>query len=124
MKDSTKKAATKEDLARSGEGIANSETRMDDNMLMNEASKNSVELIQNDYGNKNKAIRDKYETIAKECNRVQEQQLKNHQAIQQVKEEYKKAYDRIVKKYKDDKTKIFRNLDDYKKANPMKNQGE
>ena len=46
--------------------------------------------------------------------------MKNYQAIQKVKEEYKKAYDNIMNKYKDDKTKIFKNLEEYKKTSPLK----
>ena len=36
------------------------------------------------------------------------------------KEDYKKAYDKIMKKFKDDKTQIFKNLDDFKSKSPMK----
>ncbi len=116
----TKKAATKDDLAVAGDKIAKAESDNGDNILMNEASKNSIEILKEDYGSKNKAIKDKFQSIAERCNVVQDQQLKNQQAIQKVKEEYKKAYDNIMKKFKDDKSKIFKNLDDYKKNNPMK----
>lgn len=122
LREETKKAATKEDLEVSGEKIVNSETKIEDNMLMNEASKNSIENIMQDYGSKNAAIKDKFASIAKECNKVQEQQIKNYEAIQKVKEDYKKAYDNIMKKYKDDKGKIFKNLDDFKKTLPMKKE--
>ncbi len=116
----TKKAATKDDLAVAGEEIVKAESENEDNMLMNESSKSSVEILKEDYGSKNKAIKDKFQSIAERCNVVQQQQLQNQQAIQKVKEEYQKAYDNIMKKFKNDKTNIFKNLQDYKKNNPMK----
>jgi hypothetical protein len=116
----TKKAATKDDLALAGERITRAESDNGDNLLMNDASKSSIEILKEDYGSKNKAIKERFQSIAEKCNVVQQQQLKNQQAIQKVKEEYKKAYDNIMKKFKDDKTNIFKNLDDYKKNNPMK----
>lgn len=122
LSEETKKAATKEDLAVSGEKIISSESEIEENMLMNEASKSSIENIMEDYGSKNAKIKDRFQALAKECNKVQEQQMKNYQAIQKVKEDYKKAYDNIMKKFSDDKSKIFKNLDEYKKANPMKKE--
>jgi hypothetical protein len=122
LSEATKKAATKEDLAVSGEKIINAEAENEENMLMNEASKSNIELLIDDYSSKNKKIKEKFRTIVDRCNKVQEQQLKNHQAIQKVKEEYKKAYDNIMKKFKDDKTKIFKNLEDFKKTSPLKKE--
>lgn len=119
LSESTKKAATKEDLALSGEKIINSESKIEENILMNEASKSSIENLMEDYSDKNAKIKDKFQSLAKKCNKVQEEQLKNYQAVQKVKEEYKKAYDNIMKKFKDDKTKIFKNLEDYKKTSPL-----
>ncbi len=120
LNESTKNASTKEDLAVSGDKIVNSESKIEENMLMNEASKNSITNLMEDYSSRNTAIKEKFESIAKNCNKVQEQQLKNHEALQKVKEEYKKAYEVIMKKFKDDKTKIFKNLEDYKKTTPIK----
>lgn len=118
--ESTKRAKTKEELAASGEKISGSETKIGDNMLMNEASKSSVDLLKDDYGSKNTAIKNRFAELAKKCNRVQEQQLKNYLALQKVKEDYRKAYENIMKKYSDDKSKILKPLEDYKKTNPMK----
>ncbi len=122
LNESTKNAATKEDLAATGSRIISSETKNEENMLMNEASKNSITDLMEDYGSKNAAIKEKFESIAKNCNKVQEQQMKNHEAIQKVKEEYKKAYEKIMAKFKDDKTKIFKNLEEYKKTTPLKKE--
>jgi len=122
LSESAKKASTKEDLAVTGDKIVNSEAEIEENMLMNEASKNSIENLMTDYGAKNKEIKEKFRSLAKSCNKVQEQQIKNYEAIQKVKEEYKKAYDNIMEKYKGDKSKIFKNLDDYKKTSPLKKE--
>ncbi len=118
----TKKAATKDDLTSAGDLIVKAESDNEDNMLMNEASKNSVEILKEDYGSKNKAIKDKFQSIAEKCNVVQQQQMKNQQAIQKVKEEYKKAYDNIMKKFKDDKSRIFKDFKDFKKTSPLKKE--
>lgn len=120
LSESTKKASTKEDLSASGDKIISAESKIEDNMLMNDASRSSIDNLLEDYGSKNKKIKDKFRKIADNCNKVQEQQVKNYEAIQKVKEEYRKAYDKIMKKYRDDKSKIFKNLDDYKKTTPMK----
>lgn len=122
LSEETKKASTKEDLEASGEKIVNVETEIGDNMLMNEASKSSIDDLREDYGSKNSEIKNRFQELAKKCNKVQEQQLKNYKAIQKVKEDYKKAYEKIMKKYKDDKTQIFKGLEDYKKSNPMKKE--
>ncbi len=118
--EATKRAKTKEELALSGEKISGSEKIIADNMLMNEASKNSVDLLKEDYGSRNTAIKNRFNELAKKCNKVQEQQLKNYLALQKVKEDYNKAYEKIMKKYSDDKSKILKPLEEYKKTNPMK----
>lgn len=122
LDESTKKASTKEELAVSGDKIVRSEAEIEENMLMNEASKNNIESLRDDYSSRNADIKKKFDDLAKSCNKVQEQQIKNYQAIQKVKEEYKKAYEKIMKKFKDDKSKIFKNLDEFKKNSPMKDE--
>jgi len=59
LSESTKNAATKEDLAKSGEMIVNAETKIEDSMLMNDASKNSIDDLIQDYSDKNEAIKEK-----------------------------------------------------------------
>lgn len=120
LKDLTGKAKTKDDFALSGEKILNSELKNEDNMLLNEASKHSIGNLMKDYGESNAEIKNKLQEVFNMCSIVQEQQIKNQQAIKEVKEEYKKAYDSIMKKYKNDKSDIFKNLDDYKKQTPLK----
>ena len=117
--ESTKNAASKKDLAESGEKIVKSESLIEENMLMTDASKMSIENLMEDYAGKEDDIYSKFKKIAKECNKVQEQQVKNHQALQKIKEDYKKAYDQIMKKFKDDKTKIYKNLEEMKKKSPL-----
>ncbi len=115
----TKNAASKKDLAESGDKIVQSESLIEENMLMTDASKKNIENLMDDYSGKKGKIYGKFEDLAKKCNRVQEQQIKNHQALQKIKEDYKKAYEEIMKKFKDDKTKIYKDLDEMKKKNPL-----
>lgn len=115
----TKNASSKKDLAQSGEKIVQSESLIEENMLMMDASKMSIDNLKGDYADKKDKIYSKFENLAKECNKVQEQQIKNHQALQKIKDDYKKAYDNIMKKFKDDKTQIYKNLDEMKKKTPL-----
>ncbi len=114
LSDRTRNAKNKEDLQKSGEEIAAAEEDLENDMLMNEASRLSVENLMEDYEGSEEYS--ELEKASEKGNAVMEQQKKNYEAIQKVKQEYKEAYDRIMKKYKDDKTKIFKNLDDYKKS--------
>ncbi len=114
LSDKTKKISSRDELEKSGMEIAEAEEDIEHDMLMNEASKLSVENLMQEYeGSENYT---ELEKASQKGDAVMEQQEKNYQAIQKVKQEYKEAYDRIMKKYKDDKSKIFKNLDDYKKS--------
>ena len=115
LRDAAINASSKKDFAVSGENIVRMESEIEDSMLMNDASRSSIENLMNDYADKNADIKNRFKELADKCNLVHEQQLKNYQAIQNVKEEYKQAYNKIMNKFKGDKTEIFKNLDDFKK---------
>ncbi|MCL2154288.1 MAG: FecR family protein [Leptospirales bacterium] len=115
LRDASINASSKKDFAESGEKIVRMESDIEESMLMNDASKRSIENIMNDYADKNADISNKFKDLADKCNTVHEQQLKNYEAIQNIKEEYKKEYDKIMNKFKDDKTEIFKSLEDFKK---------
>lgn len=123
INDLTKKASTKDELTAAGERIAKAEAENGDNMLMNDASKSSIDILKEDYGSKNAAIKEKFQSLSERCNTVQQQQLQNQKAIQKVKEEYKKAYENIMKKFKSDKSKIFKDLENFKKNSLLKKEG-
>ncbi len=111
--DETKKAKTKDDLEKSGKDIMNSDSAMEDSMMMNEASISNMNGLADEYQGSDAAGR--FKSAVKKGNAVLEQQIKNRQAIEKVKADYREAYDRIMKKFQDDKSNIFRNLDEFKK---------
>ena len=104
---------TKEDLEKSGEKIANAEESIADNMMMNEASERNVRNLMKDFEGND--IYEKFEKISNKSEAVREEQLKNFKAIQKIKAEYNEARDKIMKKFGDDKKKIFNDLDKFKK---------
>jgi predicted DsbA family dithiol-disulfide isomerase len=89
------------------------EIEVEDAMLMNNASKISIENLMKDYADQ-EDISNRFKDLADRCNTVHAQQLNNYKAIQNIKEEYKKAYDKIMNKFKNDKTEIYKNLDNFR----------
>lgn len=113
IKEETKSAKTKEDLEKSGERIINSDSRLEDSMMMNEASLANLNSLSDEYSSSDASGR--FRDAVKKGNAVLEQQIKNREAIEKVKADYREAYDRIMKKFRDDKSNILRNLDEFKK---------
>ncbi|HOP65354.1 MAG TPA: FecR domain-containing protein [Spirochaetota bacterium] len=113
LRSETKKAKTKDDLEKSGEKIAQSDSDLEDSMMMNEASIFNMNSLSEDFQGSDAAGR--FKKAVKKGNAVLKQQIKNRQAIEKVKADYKEAYDRIMKKFQDDKSNIFRNLEEFKK---------
>jgi hypothetical protein len=115
LRNATINASSKKEFKDSGEKIVKMESEIEEAMLMNAASKSSIENLMNDYAGKKADISNKFKDLADKCNTVHEQQLKNYQAIQNIKDEYKKAYEEIMNKYKEERTRIYKNLDDVRK---------
>lgn len=113
LREETKKSKTKDDLEKSGEKIAEADSELEDSMMMNEASISNMSNLSDEYKESDAAGR--FKSTVKKGNAVLQQQIKNRQAIDKVKAEYKEAYDRIMKKFQDDKSKIFRDLDEFRK---------
>ncbi len=113
LRSETKKVKTKEELEKSAEKIINSDSELEDSMLMNEASISNMNNLADEYKGSDAAGR--FRSAVKKGNAVLNQQIKNREAIEKVKAEYKEAYDKIMKKFQNDKTDIFRNLDEFKK---------
>lgn len=113
IKEETKNAKTKEDLERTGERIINSDSGLEDSMMMNEASIANMNSLSDEYSASDAAGR--FRSAVKKGDAVLRQQIKNREAIDKVKADYREAYDRIMKKFRDDKSNILRNLDEFKK---------
>ncbi len=102
-----KSAGNKDDIKKAGEKINSAEERIQDDLMLNEAANSSIEGVMNDYKNRKNNIYNLFYKIKEESNKVLEQQRRNYEAIQAVKEEYRKAYEKIMGKYLKDKKKIL-----------------
>jgi hypothetical protein len=111
IKDDVKKSKTKEDLEQTGQKLYSKDSELEDSLLMNELSLSNMENIVEE----NKSASLKFKGAVKKGKAVLDQQIKNKKAIDKVKEDYKAAYDRIMKKFGEDKSNILKNLEDYKK---------
>jgi hypothetical protein len=111
LKDEVKKSKTKEDLEQTGQKLYSKDSELEDSLLMNELSLSNMENIVEE----NKSASLKFKGAVKKGKAVLDQQIKNKKAIDKVKEDYKAAYDRIMKKFGEDKSNILKNLEDYKK---------
>jgi len=120
LEDNVRKMKSEDDLKKSGETIAKEEDKIENNMMMNEASNMNMRNLSEDYEGKD--ISDKFKKIADKSDDVREQQQKNYEAMQKIKADYKEAYDKIMKRYKEDKAKIFNDLDRFKKNMFKKNE--
>ena len=104
-------ASKKKDLKNAGENIQNAEEKARDDMILNETANTSIEEVMNDYKSSRKDIYDLFYKIKRESNMVMEQQKKNYEAIQAVKDDYKKAYKKIIGDFEKDKKDIIGDID-------------
>jgi hypothetical protein len=104
---------SEDDLKKSGEKVEKAERESAAYLMLSEASGMNVRSLMEDFEEND--IYEKFQEAADKSNKVKEQQLANYQAIQKVKADYLEAYGKIIGKYKDDKDKIFKGLDDFKK---------
>lgn len=102
-----KSARKKQDVVRAGDNLSRTEESIEDDLLMNEASKVTIETIMKDYISRTDTIFKTFERLKKECNKVAEQQRKNYEAIQAVKEAHRKAYERIIGRFQKDRDAIL-----------------
>lgn len=73
---------------------------VEDDLYLNEAANNTIDGILNRYQKDKKDMYDKFLKIKQESNKVLEQQKKNYEAIQAVREAYRKAKEEILNKNK------------------------
>lgn len=105
-----RRARKKEDVLRAGDDLAKTEEAIQDDLLLNEASKATIETIMKDYLIRTDRIFKTFERLKRECNKVAEQQRRNYQAIQAVREAHRKAYERIIGKFQKDRDAILNPL--------------
>ncbi len=96
----------KEELEEANEDIKDIESDVKDDMYLNSAANNSLDGICNHFQSDKKGIYNNFLKVKKESNKVLDQQKKNYMAVKAVKEAYRKAYESIMKKHKDEVDKI------------------
>ena len=106
-----KGAKSKSSVEKTGESLASTEETIEDDLILNETSVASIEGIMKDFEGRNNAIFRRFKRLKEESNRVLEQQQKNYQAIQAVKDEHRKAKEKIMGKFQKDKDSILKGVD-------------
>lgn len=103
-----KDAKTKEDIEKAGKNIDSTEQKVRDDMMLNQSANSSIEGVLNDYKDRKGNIYDIFAKVKAESNKVLEQQQRNYEEIQKVKQAYRDAYDKIMGKFQEDKDRIFK----------------
>jgi hypothetical protein len=101
----------KDSLEKTGRELEKTNESVEDDYYLGDASGAAIEKIANRFANDKKDIRDAFQKLKQESNKVKEQQRRNYEAIQAVRESYKKAYDEIMGKQQENKRKILEGVD-------------
>lgn len=88
-------------LAKSNEELDRIDENLQDDMFLNQNARLSLDGIIEGIGAEKSSLRDKFLQVKEECNKVAEQQRRNYEALQAVKEAYRKAYESIIKTHRD-----------------------
>jgi len=107
------------DLKASGDKVLQAENETSAYLMLSEASGANLRSLMEDF--RGDDIYAEFREAAEKSDKVKEQQLRNYQEIQKVKQRYQEAYNKIMEKYKADRERILRGLKDFKKDN---NDGE
>jgi len=100
-------ARKEKDVLRAGDDLEKNENSIEDDLILNEASKATIETIMKDYLIRTDRIFKTFERLKKECNKVGEQQRRNYEAIQAVKKAHRRAYEKIIGRFKKDRDNIL-----------------
>lgn len=90
----------KESIEKASTKAENVGRNVEDDLYLNEAANNTIDGILNRYQKDKKDMYDKFLKIKQESNKVLEQQKKNYEAIQAIREAYRKAKEEILNKNK------------------------
>lgn len=107
--------ASQRDLKASGDKVLKAEKETSAYLMLSEASGANLRSLMDDFQGDD--IYAKFQEAAEKSNKVKEQQLRNYQEIQKVKQQYQEAYNKIMEKYKADRERILRGVKDFKKDN-------
>jgi hypothetical protein len=109
-------ADSKESLEKAGDMLNSATEKTEDDILMNEALNRSARDIAESYKGKDGDVSDRYRSIESKSGIVANQQRKNLVSLQKIREEYLKARDKIMGRYKN-------KLDDIKSRFKEKRSG-
>ncbi|MBN1532478.1 MAG: FecR domain-containing protein [Spirochaetes bacterium] len=115
------KETDKERLKKAGVELQNLAEKSEDEMMLNESASGAIDRLVNHYRDTETDLYQRFLQVKKESNRVMEQQRMNMKALAEVKEAYKKAYDRIMGTYRRDFQKI---MDDSKFKSVLPNMND
>ncbi len=102
-----KSAGSVDEIEKAGKDIEAAEETAEDDLYLSEGTALSVSSITEDFETRKGDIYESFKKLRDEANRVSEQKMQNYQAIQAVKEEYKKAREAIMNKFQDDRNRIL-----------------
>jgi hypothetical protein len=101
----------KESLEKTGQDLEKTNQSVEDDYYLGDAAGAAIERIINRFAKDKKSMHDAFLKLKQESNKVKEQQRRNYEAIQAVRESYKKAYDEIMGKHQENKRKILEGVD-------------
>lgn len=110
-RDISEKKNDKDALEKTGEDLNKQSEKVEDNYYQSDAATSAIDKITNRFSQDKAKMRAEFEKLKRESNKVSEQQKRNFEAIQAVKESYKKAYEAIKNKFEQDKQNIKGNVD-------------
>lgn len=87
-------------LKQSGKKLDKTEERVADNYMLSRSANTSIDSILKDFKGRKTEIYNTFLKIKEESNKVMEQQQRNLEEINKVREAYKKAYAEIMEKHK------------------------
>ncbi len=96
----------KDSMEKANSDINGLDENMQDGMYLNRNASLSLDGIISGIGQEKAGLYQKFNQVKQECNKVAEQQQRNYEALQAVKEAYRKAYDEIVKKHRESVDRI------------------
>ncbi len=88
-------------LEKSNRELDKLDENLQDDMFLSQNARLALDGIVEGIGEEKASLKSKFLQVKEECNKVAEQQRRNYEALQAVKEAYRKAYDAIVKTHRD-----------------------
>jgi hypothetical protein len=108
-------------LEETGKKLDQQTEKIEDDYYQCGASTAAIDNILGRFGSDKRKMRDDFEKLKRESNKVKDQIQRNYQAIQAVRESYRKALEAIKAKYDSDKGKIKGDVD-LQKVKPQINK--